>query len=118
MNTKHPTPAILDNRDPLEAARREARAEALREHMPALVHAEFARHLREWGDEQIAELVDDLGPSNFLKAGQFDRERVARLAARLTPPATAEQPAPAKFDLGAILRGDPTEQHPKPRDNE
>lgn len=91
----------------VEAAKAEARAEAIREAAPRLVFAEFrAAAAGRLTAEQVAELIEDLDMTKYLTdSGEVDTERVTKKVDALAPAAQARQPFP---DLGQGRRGGST----------
>lgn len=101
----------------VEAAKVEARAEAIREAAPRLVAAEFRAALagRRTADE-VAELIEDLDLSKYLtEAGEVDAERVTKKADLLAPPGE-ERKTPPSFGGGPRKADDKAEVAPgRPR---
>ena len=91
----------------IAAAVAQAKADALRDVAPTLVRSEFARRLPDLDEEQLDELMDDVGAEQFFQNGSVDKERVERIAKRFAPtpegdPNPDPKPAPV-FNLGHIL---------------
>lgn len=85
----------------VEAAKAEARTEAIAEVAPRLVAAEFRAALAgRRTAEQVAELIEDLDLSKYLTDGDVDTERVAKKADLLAPPGEERKTAPS-FGGGA-----------------
>lgn len=89
----------------IDAAIAQAKADALRDVAPTLVRSEFARRLPTLDEEQLDELMEDVGAEQFFKNGSVDKERVERIAKRFASAPEGDpdpNPAPA-FNLGHIL---------------
>lgn len=86
----------------VEAAKAEARAEAIREAAPRLVSAEFRAALAgRRTPAEVSELIEDLDLSKYLnEAGEVDAERVAKKAELLAPVVEERKTAPG-FGGGA-----------------
>lgn len=96
----------------VEAAKAQARTEALREVGSHLVAAEFrATAAGRLDAEQVAALIEDLDMTKYLtESGEVDTERVAKKVDALAPK-PAEQTAPVWPDLGQGPRGTASKPH-------